>query len=161
MLQMDEEPRFIAKPNRMIPPEQAPDIDEAPQTEGKVGHLNVFIEFESLAAAKAADEAPEYQKMLKLLQPHCNVSLSIIEECNHSLIRAASEAISSTTSQGDQGCDRSFAELSLIAAASISGPTSRPAATYTNGGSPFSAPLMGDALKTSLPPPQHWLGRYQ
>ena len=37
----------------------------------------------SLAAAKAAYEAPEYQEMLKLRQPHSNVSLSIIEEGDH------------------------------------------------------------------------------
>ena len=48
--------------------------------EGNAGHLTVIIEFESLAAAKAAYEAPEYQEMLKLRQPHSDVSLSIIEE---------------------------------------------------------------------------------
>ena len=37
----------------------------------------------SLAAAKAAYDAPEYQEMLKLRQPHSNVSLSIIEEGDH------------------------------------------------------------------------------
>ena len=77
----------------MIPPEQAPDIDEAPQTEGKVCHLNVIIEFESLAAAKEADEAPEYQKMLKLLQPHCNVSLSISVRQRRKGIKAAIGAL--------------------------------------------------------------------
>ena len=51
--------------------------------EGDPGHLTVIIEFESLAAAKAAYEAPEYQEMLKLRQPHSNVSLSIIEEGDH------------------------------------------------------------------------------
>ena len=34
--------------------------------EGNAGHLTVIIEFESLAAAKAAYEAPEYQEMLQL-----------------------------------------------------------------------------------------------
>ena len=48
--------------------------------EGNAGHLTVIIEFESLAAAKAAYEAPEYQEMLQLRQPHSNVSLSILEE---------------------------------------------------------------------------------
>ena len=48
--------------------------------EGDAGHLTVIIEFESLAAAKAAYNAPEYQEMLKLRQPHSKVSLSIIEE---------------------------------------------------------------------------------
>ena len=38
--------------------------------EGDDGHLTVIIEFESLAAAKAAYEAPEYQEMLKLRQHH-------------------------------------------------------------------------------------------
>ena len=51
--------------------------------EGQPGHLTVIIEFESLAAAKAAYEAPEYQEMLKLRQPHSDVSLSIIEEGDH------------------------------------------------------------------------------
>ena len=51
--------------------------------EGDPGHLTVIIEFESLAAAKAAYEAPEYQEMLKLRQPHSNVFLSIIEEGDH------------------------------------------------------------------------------
>jgi len=51
--------------------------------EGNAGHLTVIIEFESLAAAKAAYEAPEYQEMLKLRQPHSDVSLSIIEEGDH------------------------------------------------------------------------------
>jgi uncharacterized protein (DUF1330 family) len=51
--------------------------------EGDAGHLTVIIEFESLAAAKAAYDAPEYQEMLKLRQPHSNVSLSIIEEGDH------------------------------------------------------------------------------
>ena len=40
----------------------------------------MIIEFESLAAAKAAYEAPEYQEMLQIRQPHSNVSLSILEE---------------------------------------------------------------------------------
>ena len=51
--------------------------------DGQPGHLAVIIEFESLAAAKAAYEAPEYQEMLKLRQPHSDVSLSIIEEGDH------------------------------------------------------------------------------
>ena len=51
--------------------------------EGNPGHLTVIIEFESLAAAKAAYEATEYQEMLKLRQPHSDVSLSIIEEGDH------------------------------------------------------------------------------
>ena len=51
--------------------------------EGNPGHLTVIIEFESLAAAKAAYEAPEYQEMLKLRQPHSNVSLTIIQEGDH------------------------------------------------------------------------------
>ena len=51
--------------------------------EGDPGHLTVIIEFESLAAAKAAYEAPEYQEICKLRQPHCDVSLSIIEEGDH------------------------------------------------------------------------------
>lgn len=51
--------------------------------EGTAGHLTVIIEFESLAAAQAAYEAPEYQEMLKLRQPHSDVSLSIIEEGDH------------------------------------------------------------------------------
>ena len=32
--------------------------------EGYAGHLTVIIEFQSLAAAKAAYETPEYQEML-------------------------------------------------------------------------------------------------
>ena len=51
--------------------------------EGNPGHLTVIIEFESLAAAKAAYEAPEYQEMLKLRQPYSDVSLTIIEEGDH------------------------------------------------------------------------------
>ena len=51
--------------------------------EGNAGHLPVIIEFESLAAATAAYEAPEYQEMLKLRQPHSEVSLSILEEGDH------------------------------------------------------------------------------
>ena len=51
--------------------------------EGDAGHLTVIIEFESLAAAKTAYEAPEYQEMLKLRQPHSDTSLSIIEEGDH------------------------------------------------------------------------------
>ena len=48
--------------------------------EGNAGHLTVIIEFESLAAAQAAYEAPEYQEMIKLRLPHADASLSIIEE---------------------------------------------------------------------------------
>ena len=51
--------------------------------EGNAGHLTVIIEFQSLAAAKAAYEAPEYQEMLRLRQPHSDVSLSILEEVDH------------------------------------------------------------------------------
>ncbi len=43
----------------------------------------MIIEFQSLAAAKAAYEAPEYQEMLKLRKPHSDVSLSILEEGDH------------------------------------------------------------------------------
>ena len=48
--------------------------------EGDAGHLTVIIEFESLAAAKAAYNSPEYLEILKLRKPHSKVSLSIIEE---------------------------------------------------------------------------------
>ena len=51
--------------------------------EGDPCHLTVIIEFESLATTKAAYEAPEYQEMLKLRQPHSDVSLKIIEEGDH------------------------------------------------------------------------------
>ena len=51
--------------------------------EGDANHLTVIIEFDSLAAAKAAYDAPEYQEMLKLRQPHSIVSFSIIEEGDH------------------------------------------------------------------------------
>ena len=51
--------------------------------EGNPGHLTVIIEFESLDAAQAAYEAPEYQEMIKLRQPHSDVFLSIIEEGDH------------------------------------------------------------------------------
>ena len=51
--------------------------------EGNAGNLIVIIKFQSLAAAKAAYEAPEYQEMLKLRQPHSEVSLSILEEGDH------------------------------------------------------------------------------
>ena len=40
----------------------------------------MIIELQSLAAAKAAYEVPEYQEMLKLRQPHSDVSFSILEE---------------------------------------------------------------------------------
>ena len=53
--------------------------------EGNAGHLTVIIEFQSLAAAKAAYDAPEYQEMLKLRQPHSDVSLSILEEGDHAV----------------------------------------------------------------------------
>ena len=53
--------------------------------ERNAGHLNVIIEFQSLAAAKAAYEAPEYQEMLRLRQPHSDVSLSILEEGDHAV----------------------------------------------------------------------------
>ena len=52
--------------------------------EGNAGPLTVIIEFDSLAAAKAAYDAPKYQEMLKLRQLHSDVSLSIIEEGDHS-----------------------------------------------------------------------------
>ena len=51
--------------------------------EGNAGHLTVIIEFQSLAAAKAAYEAPEYQEMLLPRQPHSDVSLSILEKGDH------------------------------------------------------------------------------
>ena len=51
--------------------------------EGNAGNLIVIIKFQSLAAAKAAYEAPEYQEMLKLRRPHSDVSLSIREEGDH------------------------------------------------------------------------------
>ena len=50
---------------------------------GNAGHLIVIIEFQSLAAAKAAYEAPEYQEMLLPRQPHSDVSLSILEKGDH------------------------------------------------------------------------------
>ena len=49
--------------------------------EGNAGPLTVIIEFDYLAAAKAAYDAPEYQEMLKL---HSDVSHSIIDEDDHS-----------------------------------------------------------------------------
>ena len=52
--------------------------------EGNAGPLTVIIEFDSLAAAKAAYDASKYQEMLKLRQLHSDVSLSIIEEGDHS-----------------------------------------------------------------------------
>ena len=51
--------------------------------EGNAGHLTVIIEFQSLAAAKAAYEAPEYQEMLKLQQLHGHVWFSILQEGDH------------------------------------------------------------------------------
>ena len=48
--------------------------------EGNAGHLTMIIDFQSLAAAKAAHEAHEYQEMIRLRQPHSDVSLSILEE---------------------------------------------------------------------------------
>ena len=51
--------------------------------EGNPGHLTVIIEFESLAVAKAAYESAEGQDLLKLRQPHSEVSFSIIEEGDH------------------------------------------------------------------------------
>ena len=53
--------------------------------EGNAGNLIVIIKFQSLAAAKAAYEAPEYQEMLRLRQPHSDVSLSILEEGDHAV----------------------------------------------------------------------------
>ena len=46
-----------------------------------------MIEFESLAAAKAVDEAPEYQEILKLRQFHSDVFLSLIEEVDHASLQ--------------------------------------------------------------------------
>jgi uncharacterized protein (DUF1330 family) len=43
----------------------------------------VIIEFESLAAAKAAYEAPANQETLQFRQPHREVSRSILEEGDH------------------------------------------------------------------------------
>ena len=43
----------------------------------------MIIEFESLAAAKTAYEAAEYQELKKLRNPHSNVCVSIIEEGDH------------------------------------------------------------------------------
>ena len=51
--------------------------------EGNPGHLTVIIEFESLAAAKTAYEAAEYQELKKLRDPHSDVCVSIIEEGDH------------------------------------------------------------------------------
>ena len=51
--------------------------------EGNPGHLTVIIEFESLATAIAAYEASECQEMIKMRQPHCDVSLTILEEGDH------------------------------------------------------------------------------
>tara|TARA_B100002051_G_scaffold40617_1_gene34611 strand:+ start:1282 stop:1584 length:303 start_codon:yes stop_codon:yes gene_type:complete len=51
--------------------------------EGNAGALTVIIEFKSLAAAKTSYYAPEYQEMLKHRQLHSNVSLSIVEEGDH------------------------------------------------------------------------------
>ena len=53
--------------------------------EGNAGHLTVTIEFQSLAAAKAAYEVPEYQGMLRLRPPHSDASLSNIEEGDHAV----------------------------------------------------------------------------
>jgi uncharacterized protein (DUF1330 family) len=53
--------------------------------EGNPGHLTVIIEFESLAAAIAAYEATECQEMIKMRQPHCDVSLTILEEGDHAI----------------------------------------------------------------------------
>ena len=51
--------------------------------EGSPDHLTVLIEFESLAAAVAAYEGSECQEMIKMRQPHCDVSLTILEEGDH------------------------------------------------------------------------------
>ena len=53
--------------------------------EGNAGHLTVIIEFHSLAVAKAAYEAPECQEMLRLRQPHSDLSLSILGEGDHAV----------------------------------------------------------------------------
>ena len=47
------------------------------------GNLTVIIEFESLATAIAAYEASECQEMIKMKQPHCDVSLTILEKRDH------------------------------------------------------------------------------
>ncbi len=51
--------------------------------EGNLCHLTVIKEFESLAAAKAAYDAAEYQELTLLREPHSNVSISIVEEGDH------------------------------------------------------------------------------
>ena len=48
--------------------------------EGQPGHLTVIIEFDLVAAKQLG---AEYQEMLKLRQPHSDVSLSIVEEGDH------------------------------------------------------------------------------
>ena len=53
------------------------------QRDCRWAHNQLQLGFESLAAAKAAYDAREYQEMLKLRQPHSKVSLSIIEEGDH------------------------------------------------------------------------------
>ena len=51
--------------------------------DGDAGHLTVIIEFESLAVAKAAYEAPQHQELRKLCLPHSDISVSLIEEGDH------------------------------------------------------------------------------
>ena len=53
--------------------------------EGNPGHLTVIIEFESLASAIAAYESSECQEMIKMRKPHCDVSLTILEEGDHAI----------------------------------------------------------------------------
>lgn len=51
--------------------------------EGDPGHFTLIIEFDSYVTAKNVYESDEYQSMIKLRQPHCNVTLSILEEGDH------------------------------------------------------------------------------
>ena len=53
--------------------------------EGNPGHLTLIVEFESLAAAKQAYESAEYQEMIKLREPHSQISLTILEEGDHAV----------------------------------------------------------------------------
>ena len=57
--------------------------DGFPRRKCRPSHRDVIVEFQSLALAKAAYEAPEYQEMLRLRQPHSDVSLPILEEGDH------------------------------------------------------------------------------
>ena len=53
--------------------------------EGNPGLLTLIVEFESLAAAKQAYESAEYQEMIKLREPHSQISLTILEEGDHAV----------------------------------------------------------------------------